>query len=180
MLLKILLALLVLAALFAIIVSLQPAAFRITRSVTIAAPPAAVFAHINDLHEYARWNPWRALDPAMKTTFAGPPSGVGAAMEWSGNNQIGSGRMTITESRPAERVGARLDFIRPFPSVCSAEFDLRAADGGTVVTWSMSGQRTFVPKAIGLFMNMDKMIGTQFERGLAELQILSTAAPARG
>jgi hypothetical protein len=157
---------------FVIIVSLRPSEFRVTRSATIAASPAVVFEQINDLHNYSVWNPFGKHDPAIKTRFEGPRAGRDAAMHWVGNSQVGEGTMTITDSKPAERVGARLDFIRPFPSTAEADFTLTPQSGGTQVTWTINGHHTFIPKAVSLFMNMDKMIGGEFEKGLAELKTI--------
>ena len=167
---KIVVGLLIVLVLFAIIVVLQPSDFRVSRSATVAAPAASVFAEVNDLHRYAAWNPRAKADPAMKTTFEGPRAGPGAILAWSGNQEVGVGRMTITESRPNELVRMRLDFIKPFPSSAAAEFVLKSEGGQTKVTWSMFGRQSFIPKAIGLFMNMDKMIGNQFDQGLAEMK----------
>src|SRR4051812_32249665 len=111
---KILLTLAVLLAVFLVIVALQPADFRISRSATIGAPAAVVFGHVNNLHQWEAWSPWARLDPNAKSTFAGPDSGVGAVMGWEGNKDVGQGTMTITESRPVELVGLRLDFLKPF------------------------------------------------------------------
>ncbi|MEO6002533.1 MAG: SRPBCC family protein [Opitutus sp.] len=172
MLTKILLALAVLLAAFLIYVALRPGDFHVARSVTVSAPPAQVFAQMNDLHNYQVWNPFSKADPAMKVTFEGPQAGPDAALTWSGNSQVGAGRMTIVESQPNERVKIRLDFIKPFPSTAAAEFTLTPDGNGTRATWSMSGINTFIPKAIGVFLNMDKMIGGEFERGLAEMKTI--------
>ncbi|HWL15507.1 MAG TPA: SRPBCC family protein [Opitutus sp.] len=172
MFLKILIALSVVVLLFVAIVAVQPSQFRTERSLAIAAPPSEVFRRVDHLREFQRWNPWNKVDPKMRTSYSGPDAGVGAAYEWEGNHQIGSGRMTITESRPVERVEMRLDFLKPFPSVCTAEFTFQPQGGSTVVTWSMSGDRSFIPKAFALFIDMDKMIGSQFEAGLRDLKTI--------
>src|SRR5215217_1936405 len=114
MLIKVLIVVAALIIIFLIVVALQPSAFRVVRTATIAAPPEAVFAQVNDFHKWEAWSPWAKLDPSMKQTYGGPPAGVGAVYEWSGNGQVGAGRMTITDSRPAELVGIRLEFFRPF------------------------------------------------------------------
>ena len=170
MLLKTLIMLAVIVVAFVIIVALRPSDFRVVRSATINAPAEAVFAQINDLHNYEVWNPWGKYDPNIKITFDGPRAGRDAAMSWVGNNQVGSGRMTITESVPGEVVRARLDFLKPFPSTATAEFTLVPHGAETTLTWSMFGRHTFVPKAAGLFMNMDKMIGGEFEKGFAQMK----------
>lgn len=167
---KILLALLVLFAVLALVVALQPAEFRTTRAVHINAAPAAILPEIEDLRRFARWNPFGKPDPTMRQVFSGADRGPGATMAWAGNAQVGEGRMTITEVRPDQLVAIRLDFVKPFPSTCMAEFTCQAEGQGTRVTWSMAGRRTFVPKAIGLFLDMDKMIGDRFTSGLTELK----------
>jgi uncharacterized protein YndB with AHSA1/START domain len=151
----------------------QPDDFRVTRSATIAVSPSTVFSYVNDLHKFQIWSPWSKLDPAAKTTFVGPPAGPGAAFAWSGNNQIGEGRMTVVESRPGELVRFQLEFLRPFSATNSAEFTFTADGQRTVVTWSMSGRNTLISKLMGLVMNCDKMVGGQFEAGLANLRSLA-------
>jgi len=176
---KILVGLAVVVVVVVVLVALQPADYTVVRRATIAAPPAAVFARVNDLHEFQTWNPF-AVDPAAKNMFEGAPAGVGAVLAWSGNSQVGEGRMTIIESRPNERIRIRLDFARPFASTAFAEFTFTPEGGRTAVTWSMTGRKNFVSKAIGLVMSMDRMIGGQFEQGLATLKSLTeTAAAAR-
>ena len=175
---KILLAVAAVVVVLVIVVALQPAEYRVARSTAIAVPPAAVFAHVNDLHDFQVWNPFAKLDPAARNTFEGPPAGTGAAMAWSGNSQIGAGRMTITESRPSELVRMRLDFLKPFAATAVAEFTFVPEGGRTVVTWSMTGRRNFVAKAMGLVMSMDSMVGGRFDTGLAALKSLSEVTGA--
>lgn len=175
---KVLIGLAVTVAVAVVVVALQPAEYRVARRATIAAPPAAVFAEVNDLQRFQRWNPFARLDPAARNTFEGAPAGAGAALAWSGNSQIGEGRLTITESRPAELVRMRLDFVRPFASTSVAEFTFVPEAGGTAVTWSMTGRRNFVAKAIGLVIGMDRMIGEPFEQGLAALKSMAETAGA--
>ncbi len=178
MLIKILAVLVVLVIAFLVIVSMRPSEFRVTRSAAIPAPPEAVFAQVNDLHKWQEWSPWAKLDPEAKNTFVGPPAGVGAAFSWAGNNQVGEGRMTIIESRPNELVRFKLDFIKPFTGTNIAEFTFKPEGNQTVVTWSMTGHNSFVFKAVGLFMNCDKMCGDQFEKGLADLgAVAAVSAP---
>jgi len=175
MLTKILIVLAIILVVFAIVAALQPARFRIVRSTAISAPPAVVFGWVNDLHAWQEVSPWAKLDPAVKNTFAGPPAGLGAVFSWSGNAKVGEGRMTITESRPNELVRFRLEFLKPFKATNTAEFAFQTEGGQTVVSWSMSGERNFIFKAVGLFMNMDKMVGGDFEKGLASLKALAEA-----
>src|SRR5216683_952568 len=172
----ILIALAVIVVVFVVIVAVQPSDFRITRSATIAAPPEAVFAQVNELHNWEAWSPWAKLDPNAKSTYEGPAAGVGAAFAWSGNNRIGEGRMTITESRPNEFVRFKLDFLKPFKATNTAEFTFKPEANQTAVTWSMYGKNSFIGKAIGLFMNCDKMVGGQFETGLAQLNSVTETA----
>ena len=169
MLLYVLIAVAVIVVLFVIVVVLRPADFRITRSATISSSPATVFEQVNDLHKWQEWSPWAKLDPAVKNSFAGSPAGIGAAFSWSGNNEVGEGTMTITESRPSDLVRFRLEFRRPFKGTNIAEFTFQPRGDQTVVTWSMSGTNGFIGKALGLIMNCDKMVGGQFEKGLANL-----------
>lgn len=176
MLIKILIALVLIVTVFAIVVTFQPAEFRIERSTVIAAPPAVVFAQINDLHRWDAWSPWARLDLAMRTTFEGPPAGPGAIYAWAGNSKVGEGRMTILESRPTELIRIKLEFLKPFKATNTTEFSFNPAAGQTAVTWSMSGRRDFMTKAFCLFMDMDKMVGGDFEKGLAQVKSLVEAA----
>jgi hypothetical protein len=117
------------------------------------------------------------MDPAMKETYDGAPSGVGASYSWSGNKNVGIGRMTLTESRPFEQIKIRLEFLKPFAATNTAEFTFKPDGNQTIVTWSMFGKSNFICKLMGLFMSMDKMCGSQFEKGLADLKTASEAAP---
>jgi len=158
-------------AVFLGVVALQPSEFRITRSTTIAAPAEEVFAQVNDFHNWEAWSPWAKLDPTAKSTFEGPPSGTGAVFKWSGNEQIGEGTMTLTESRPTDLVAVKLEFVKPFAGTSTAEFTFQSqGEKKTFVTWSMSGHNDFLSKAVCLFMNMDKTLGGQFEQGLASMK----------
>ena len=170
MLKKIFLALIALMVVFAVVVTLQPASYRIFRSVKIAAPPATVFAQVNDFHKWDAWSPWAKLDPAMKTTFEGPDAGTGAIYKWVGNKDVGEGQMTLLESKPNELVRIKLDFLKPFADTSTTEFTFQPDGDQTNVNWSMSGNRNFVSKAVCLFMNLDKLIGGDFEKGLAKLK----------
>ena len=175
MLKRVLVGLSVVAAGAVAVVARQPSEYRVTRSVTIAASPAALFAQVDDLRKFNAWNPWRKLDPTAQETFYGEASGPGASMAWAGNSNIGEGRMTIIESRPHELVRLRLDFVKPLASTATAEFTFTPQGGQTAVTWSMWGQNTTMGKAMGLVMDMEGMIGGQFEKGLADLKSLTEA-----
>ena len=158
-----------LVVIFLIVAALQPADFRITRAATIAAPPGVVFGQFNDLHKMNAWSSFARLDPNARTTFGGPPAGVGASLAWAGNNQAGEGSMTITESRPDEFIRMTLEFLKPFAATNTAEFTFKPEGGQTAVTWSMSGRNGFMGKAVGLIMNSDKMVGGEFEKSFANL-----------
>ena len=176
MLKKILLALAVVVVVLLIVVGLQPSEYRVTRSTTIAADPTAVFTQVDDLKKWEAWSPWLKMDPAMKLTYSGPAAGVGAVSAWAGNNDVGEGRMTITESRPRELVRFNLEFFKPMTGTSTAEFTFKPEGNQTVVTWSMTGKNNFIAKGICLVMNMDKMIGGQFEQGLASMKTVAEAA----
>ncbi len=177
MLLTILAVLGVLLVAVLVLASFRPADFRIVRAASIQAAPAAVFGRINDLRQFQDWSPWAKLDPGMKLTFSGPAAGVGCSSAWEGNSKVGAGRMTITESRPAERIRMNLEFLRPFRATNTTEFIFRAHGGGTALEWSMTGRHNFVSKIFCLFMNMDRMVGRDFEQGLAQLKALAEAKP---
>ena len=170
MLAKILIALVVIVVVVLVVVASQPATFRIARSITISAPPERVFAEVNDLHKWEAWSPWLKADPAAKTAYEGAPAGAGAAFRWSGNKDVGEGRMTITESRPNQLVRLKLDFMRPFASTSVAEFTFAPDGNRTLLTWSMTGDKNFVAKAIHLVLDMDKMVGAKFDEGLAQMK----------
>jgi hypothetical protein len=157
-------------AVLSVLIARRPAAFRIERSTTVAAPAEAVFELINDLHHWIDWSPFEKRDPKMQRSYDGPKKGVGASYSWSGNREIGAGRMTITESSPFERIAIKLEFLKPFKATNEAVFAFRQSANGVSLTWSMSGKNNFMCKAMSLFMNMDKMVGKEFENGLAELK----------
>jgi uncharacterized protein YndB with AHSA1/START domain len=157
------------------VVAIRPNTFKVERSTTIAAPASAVFARVNDFHKWEGWSPWEELDPKMKRTFEGPPAGVGAIYMWDGDSNVGAGKMTLTESKPNELIRVKLEFTRPFAGVNDTLFSFRPDGSQTAVTWSMSGEYTFLSKAICMFMNMDKMVGGSFEEGLAQLKAKSEA-----
>ena len=176
MLAKILIALAVIVVALVVIVALQPSTFRIARSAMIAAPPERVFAQVNDLHKWEAWSPWLKADPAAKTAYEGAQAGTGAAFKWSGNKDVGEGRMTITESRPNELVRIRLDFLRPFASTSTADFTFVPNGDRTTVMWSMHGDKNFLAKALHLVLDMDKMVGAKFDDGLAQMKVAAEAS----
>ena len=169
----------IVAAAFAAVVATRPSEFRITRSAVVAADPATVFAQVNNVRRFQDWSPWAKRDPQATMTFAGPSAGSGAAFSWSGNSQVGEGTMTVTDSQRDERVQFRLDFLKPMKATNIAEFTFEPTPEGTRVTWSMYGHSGFMCKAIGLLMNMDKMVGGDFEKGLADLKLIAETASHR-
>ena len=159
-----------------VVASMRPDDMRITRSETIAAPQDTVFAQVNDFHLWDAWSPWAKIDPACKNTFDGAPTGKGAGFRWDGNSKVGAGAMTITESCPGELVLIRLEFIRPFKAVITAEFTFQPKEGKTLVTWTMFGKNNLLSKIFGLFVDCEKMVGRDFEKGLAQLKSLVESA----
>ena len=176
MLVKILIALVVVVGLLVVVVAMQPSEFHVARTATISAPAPAVFAQVNDFHHWEAWNPWGKLDPAMRQAYEGAPAGAGAIYTWAGNDQVGEGRMTMTESRPSDLIRIKLEFMKPFRSTNTAEFTFKPEGDQTAVTWSMTGANNFIAKTVHLFMNMDRMVGGQFEKGLAQLKTVVEAA----
>ena len=148
-------------------------AFRVERTASIKAAPEKIFALINDLHGWGAWSPYEKKDPAMKRTFSGAASGKGAIYEWDGNKNVGKGRMEITETSPPSRILIKLDFISPFEGHNTAEFSMVPKGDTTSVTWAMDGPAPFVSKVMQVFLNLDTMIGKDFEDGLANLKTLA-------
>ena len=151
----------------------KPEMFRVHRTASIGAPPERIFPLINEFDNWGSWSPYEKRDPAMKRIRSGPPSGKGAVYEWNGNNNVGSGRMEIMDTSPPSKVVIKLDFFRPFEGHNTAEFTLEPQGGGTRVTWAMFGPNRFIGKVMGTFINMDKMIGRDFETGLANMKTLT-------
>ena len=176
MLKKVLMAGAVIVAGLAVFINAQPAPFTVTRSATIAATPATVFALVNDFHQWDAWSPWAKIDPAMTKSYEGAPTGVGAIYTWSGNNDVGTGRMTIADSTPNESIGVKLEFTKPFSATNIATFTFKPDGNGAAVNWSMSGNKNFMQKAFFLVTDMDKMLGSDFEKGLAQMKTVAEAA----
>ena len=151
----------------------RPDTFRVQRTTNIKAPPEKIFALINDLHRWSAWSPYEKKDPAMKRALSGAESGKGAVYEWDGNNEVGKGRMEITETSPPSKVAIQLDFVKPFEAHNIVEFTLQPQDESTDVTWTMHGPSPYISKVIGIFINMDSMIGKDFEAGLASLKTIA-------
>ncbi len=172
MLKKILIGLFIGIVALVIVINMQPSEFRVSRSLLITAPASKVFEQVNDFRNWQAWSPWAKLDPNAKAIFEGPSSGVGATFKWVGNDMVGEGVETITESKP-DLIRIRLEFLKPFKATNMAEFTFKPQGDQTWVTWSMYGQNNFISKAMGLIMNCDKMIGEQFEKGLASLKSIT-------
>jgi hypothetical protein len=162
-----------------VLASRKPDHFRVQRSASIAAPPERIFPLINDFHRWGAWSPYEHKDPDMKRTFSGPGSGRGSTYQWAGNSNIGSGRMEIVESSAPSRVAIQLDFLKPFEAHNIATFTMEPAGGTTNVTWVMDGPTPFVGKIMHVFLDMDRMVGTDFEAGLANLKTAAEHEPAR-
>lgn len=173
---KVLLAIVALLVVFAAVVATRPAEFRLERSLKMAASPAVAFAQVEDFHRWEAWSPWAKLDAAMKTKYEGPASGNGASYWWSGNDKVGEGRMTITDVKPAEQVTVKLEFLKPFEQTNTTIFNFKGGEGGTTVIWAMEGKNNFMGKAFSLVMNMEKMVGPDFEKGLAGMKVAAEAA----
>ncbi|MBL8670436.1 MAG: SRPBCC family protein, partial [Alphaproteobacteria bacterium] len=144
--------------------------FRVERTATVKAPPEKVFALIADFRAWTRWSPWEGLDPALKRTHSGAASGKGAVYAWEGNSQVGQGRMEIVEATAPAKVAIDLQFIKPYAARNVVEFSLQPKGGETAVTWAMHGPNQFIGKVMSVFMSMDRMIGKNFEDGLAALK----------
>lgn len=147
--------------------------YTVERSASIKAPIASVYSRIVDFHSWMDWSPWEGLDPDQSRTYSGADSGLGAKYAWSGNRRVGEGRMEIIEAVEPSRVKVALDFIKPFRSSNVTAFDLRPEGETTRVTWTMTGPKTLMVRVMGIFRSMDKMIGPDFEKGLAQLKTVA-------
>ena len=151
----------------------KPDTFKVERSTSINAPPEKIFPLINDYHNWSTWSPYEKLDPEMKRTYAGAASGKGAVYEWQGNNKAGAGRMEIADSSPPSKITINLDFTKPLETHNVVDFTLQPQGGSTNVTWAMHGPAPFISKLMQVFFSMDKMIGKDFETGLANLKAVA-------
>lgn len=168
----------VVTGMLAIVIAMQPSEFHIKRSLAMKAPPEAVFAQVNDFHKWDAWSPWLKVDPNAKGTYEGPESGDGAIFRWAGNDEVGEGSMTILESKPNDLIRIELHFIKPFEDTAATDFLFEPAGDETKVTWTMDGKHNFISKAMCLFvMDMDQMIGSKYEEGLASMKKIVEAAP---
>ena len=179
MLKKILIGLAVLIALILLVAAFKSPDYRVQRSRTIAAKPEVIFDYFNNHKKFNEWNPWMKMDPAARNTYTGPEAGVGAVASWVGDI-VGEGSATITESKPGELIRERMDWKKPMEGTSTVEFTFKPEGGKTTVTWAMYGTNDrFVGKVMSLFMSCEKMCGPEFEKGLADLDKLVTAAPAK-
>jgi len=160
-------------AIVLILAATKPDTFRVQRATTVKAPPEKIFPLINDFHQWGTWSPYENKDPAMKRSYSGAASGKGAVYAWDGNKNVGSGRMEILDSSAPTKIVIKLDFFTPFEGHNTAEFTMLPQGDGTHVTWLMHGPANFMSRLIQVFMNLDNMIGKDFEAGLANLKKLT-------
>jgi hypothetical protein len=160
-----------------LVIQTRPATYHVERSATIAASAETVSPLVTNFHRWAEWSPWEHRDPNMQRTYSGAESGTGAIYHWTGNKDVGEGQMTVMDAS-AQKVDIKLEFLKPFKSTCSSAFAFTPGDGGTRVLWTMDGKNDFLGKAMTMFGSMDKMIGPDFESGLAKLKQVAEAAPA--
>lgn len=156
-----------------IVAAMQPDTFRLERKATIKATPEKIFAILNDFKQWAAWSPWEQKDPAMKRTFGAVTAGKGATYKWEGNKEVGQGGMEITDAAVPNKLTIALSFIKPFEAQNTVNFTLSPAADATEVAWSMEGKSNFISKIMCLFMSMDKMVGPDFEAGLANLKAVA-------
>lgn len=151
----------------------RPDHFAVQRSISIKAPPEKIYPLIADFHRWGEWSPWEKLDPAMQRSYSGPDSGLGAAYAWDSKGKAGAGRMEIVGGSVPSQIVIKLDFVRPFEGHNTATFTLQAQGDSTTVDWTMAGPAPYISRLMGLFFNMDKLIGKDFESGLASLRRLT-------
>lgn len=151
----------------------RPDTFRVERSTTIQAPPAKAYAQVEDFHKWTAWSPWEKLDPNLKRTYSGAESGKGAVYEWAGDGNVGKGRMEILETAAPTKIFIKLNFTEPFKAENGTLFTFTPEGGATKVTWTMDGRNEYIGKVMSVFMDMDKMVGKDFETGLANLKALA-------
>ena len=152
--------------------------YTVERSASIDAPPASVYEQIVDFHRWMAWSPWEGMDPDQERTYSGADAGPGARYAWSGNRKVGQGRMEITGASEPDRVDIDLVFEKPWKAHNTTAFAITPEGGGSRVVWSMTGKKTFGTKVMSLFTSMDKMLGKDFEKGLAQLK--ATAEKSTG
>lgn len=165
-------------AVLLVVIATRPDTYHVERSKTISASPDAIYGHVADFRKWNAWSPWEKLDPAMKKTYGGTQGAVGATYAWVGNDEAGTGDMTIASAEPGKHVEIDLHFIKPFEDRSKTRFKFEPEGKDTKVTWYMDGNNNFISKAMCLFMDMDKMIGKDFEKGLDSMKQVAEAAPA--
>jgi hypothetical protein len=173
---KIALGIVVLVAAVLVYAATRPGSLHVQRAARISAPPDKIFPLINDFHTWSSWSPYEKVDPAMKRSYSGAANGKGAVYEWEGNSMVGQGRMEITDTSHPSRVTIKLDFIKPLEGHNVAQFTMVPGSNegdSTIVTWTMDGPTPYIGKLIGVFVNMDTMIGKDFETGLANLKAIA-------
>jgi len=153
--------------------AMRPDDFRVERRLLIKAPPEKLFRYIDNLHGFNEWSPFLEKDPQLKGTFSGPDAGPGAKYEWLGNSAVGQGAMEIQSHVPNQQVLVKMNYIKPFPSQSTVEFGLKPQAGGTEVSWAIYGPQAFLPKVMGVFVSMDKMVGPDFDKGLQNMRKLA-------
>src|SRR5580692_2829613 len=163
----------IIIAIVLVIASTKPDTFRIQRAAVMNAPAETIFPLIADFHQWLDWSPWEGRDPALKRTYSGTERGKGAVYAWDGNKNVGSGRMEILEASTPSKIVIKLDFFTPFEGHNTAEFTMLPQGDATSVNWVMHGPAPFMSKLMQVFMNIDKMIGKDFEAGLANLKRLA-------
>lgn len=176
---KVLIGVLAVVVVLVVVVASRPSTFRVERSITIAAPAEQAFAPVNDFRAWQAWSPYEKKDPQMQRIYGGTAAGAGATYAWAGNGNVGEGRMTILRSEAPSRITIELVFLKPFAATNTATFTFEPTPEGTRATWAMDGRSTFVTKAVGLVMDMDKMIGADFEQGLVALKGVAEHASVR-
>src|SRR3954454_10472303 len=159
-------------AIILILAAAKPDRFSVQRATTVKAPPERFFPLINDFHQWGTWSPYENKDPAMKRSYSGAASGEGAVYAWEGNKNVGSGRMEILDSSAPSKTVIKLDFFAPFEAHNTAEFTMLPQGDGTSLAWLMHGPAPFISKLMQVFMNIDNMVGKDFEVGLANLKKL--------
>jgi uncharacterized protein YndB with AHSA1/START domain len=164
---------LVIIAAILVIAAFKPDTFRVQRAASIKAPPEKIFPLINDFERWVAWSPWEKMDPAMKRTRSGAPTGKGSVYAWEGNSKVGQGRMEITEASPPSKVVLKLDFVKPFEAHNVVQFTMVPKGEATEVTWDMQGPVPYMAKVIHVFLSMDSMVGKDFETGLANLKSIA-------
>jgi hypothetical protein len=172
---KILIGIAAVLVLLVIVIATRPSTFRIERAASMAAPAGIVYAQVQDFHRWSAWSPWEKLDPAMKREYSGAAAGPGAVYYWNGNDDVGEGRMTIEDAKPGSSLTIKLEFLKPWASTNKTLITFTPDGAGAKVSWAMEGTNDFMGKAMSLFMDLDAMVGPDFEKGLANMKAVAEA-----